>query len=73
VIILEFLGAILVIIGVFYISKPKRVGLWWMLGAQIVWIIYSAVTGLLFLTVQSSYLLYLNIRGLINWKKKGIE
>jgi drug/metabolite transporter (DMT)-like permease len=47
-IILELSAAMLVIVGVFYISKPKRAELWWMLGAQILWVIYSALTDLYF-------------------------
>ena len=70
---LSYLATTLVLLGVYYITRPKTRGQYIMVGADCVWLIYSILTKQWALTVQSIILLKLNIDGVINFTKKGIE
>lgn len=70
---LSYLATALVLLGVYFISKPKIRGQWIMLLANIVWLTYAGLTGQWGLITQSVVLFYLASSSIINWKKKGIE
>lgn len=71
--IVEMLATIIVLVGVWYISVPRLMGIYLMGIAQILWTIFAIVKGAPFLALQSIVLLGFNIRAIYNWKKKGIE
>jgi len=71
--IIEFLAMVFVFVGVWYITVPSIKGIYWMIVAQVFWSVFAIMTGAWFLLIQSVVLMGFNVRGIVNWKKKGIE
>lgn len=70
---IELLATILCIVGVIYITIPRRIGLWYLIIGTILWIIFSLFWSHWFLFSQEVFLLILNIISLKTWKKIGIR
>jgi hypothetical protein len=70
--VVELFALVFVLSGVWLIAKPDIKGLWLMFLAQICWMMHSYNTAQIALGFQSFVLLLINIRGILNWRKKGI-
>lgn len=70
---LSYLATALVLSAVYYISKPKLRGQYLIVGADIIWLVYSFLTEQYALSIQSIVLLIIGLSAISNWKKKGIE
>lgn len=73
ILIVEVAATVIVLIGVYLISIPNIYGLYCMFAAQILWAIFAYSKGFEFLLLQSVILFLINIRGIYNWRKKGIK
>lgn len=71
--ILSYIATALVLVGVYYISKPRLVGQYIMLAADLTWLTYSLLTKQWALSLQSIVLLCICISAIYNWRKKGIK
>jgi nicotinamide riboside transporter PnuC len=70
--VLEILYTILVIISVYLVSVPKRTGLFLMVIAQFMAVPVFYYQSLYFAMVLMFVLNAINIKGIINWTKKGV-
>ena len=70
---LSYLATLLVIPGVYYISRPRLRGQYIMVAADISWLIYSILTEQWALSVQSLVLIKFSLDGIKNWKREGIK
>lgn len=70
---ISYLATTLVLLGVYFISRPKRRGQYIMVGADLCWLGYSVYTKQWALTLQSIVLIKFAMDGIKNWKKEGIE
>jgi hypothetical protein len=70
---IEFISMIFVFVGVYYITIPRIAGIYWMIVAQVCWSVFAIMTGAWFLLAQNIGLMAFNVRGIVNWKKKGIK
>ncbi len=70
---IEFIATVLVLLGVYFITVPKVLGIYIMILAQIFWTIFAYIKGAPFLLLQNVILMCFNFRGIRNWKKKGIK
>lgn len=70
---LSYLATTLVLIGVYYISKPKLRGQYIMLLADAIWFSYALLTMQYALAVQSLVLFAISCTAVVNWKKAGIK
>lgn len=69
---LSYFATLLVLLAVYYISKPKLRGQYLIVSADICWLIYSIYTSQYALAAQSLVLLIIGISAIKNWTKKGI-
>jgi len=69
----EIIATILCIVGVIYITIPKRKGLWYLIVGTIVWLFFAYLTKHWYFFSQNLFLLGLNIISLKTWKNKGIK
>lgn len=72
-IILSYLATAFVLLGVYYISKPRLLGQYIMLAADFTWLTYSLLTKQWALAIQSVVLLCICLSAIKNWKLKGIK
>lgn len=70
---LSILATSLVLLGVYYISKPKLRGQYIMLAADLIWLLYSILTHQWPLALQSIVLFTISVFAVKNWKKAKIE
>ena len=70
---LSYLATALVLIGVYYISRPKLRGQYIMLAADGVWLTYALLTEQYALAIQSVILFSISLSAIPNWKKEGIK
>lgn len=70
---LSYLATALVLLAVYYISKPKLRGQYLIITADITWLVYAISTQQYALGIQSLVLLCIGITAVRNWKQKGIE
>lgn len=70
---LSYLATALVLLAVYFISKPKLRGQYLIVSADITWLIYSVLTEQWALSVQSAILLIIGLTAIRNWKNKNIE
>lgn len=70
---LSYLATILVLLAVYYISKPKLRGQYLILAADLTWFIYSIFTQQYALALQSAVLFTIGLTAVRNWTAKGIE
>jgi nicotinamide riboside transporter PnuC len=70
--ILEILYTLMIIVSVYLISIPKRIGLYIMVVGQFLAVPVFYSRGLYFALVLMLILNVLNIKGIICWKKKGV-
>jgi nicotinamide riboside transporter PnuC len=71
--IVEIVATAIVLVGVYLISIPNIKGLYCMFISQILWAVFAYSKGFKFLLLQSVILFLINIRGIYNWRKKGIK
>lgn len=69
---LSYLATTLVLLGVYFVSKPKLRGQYLIVGADCTWLVYSLGVGQWALALQSIVLLCIGISAIRNWTKKGI-
>lgn len=69
---LSYIATALVLLAVYYISKPKLRGQYLILAADISWFIYSGLTEQWGLFIQSFVLMCIAVSAIKNWKLKGI-
>lgn len=70
--VVEILATLSVLVGVYFIRKPERLGLKYMILACILWGTFAVMVSAWFLFVQNLILLVMNVDALRNWKNKGI-
>lgn len=70
---LSYIATTLVLLAVYYISKPKLRGQYLILCADITWLIFSLGTENYALAIQSFILMCIAISAIKNWTKEGIE
>lgn len=71
--IIEILATILTLIGIPIISIPRRIGMWILVVASFLWIIFSYLTNYNYFLLQNIYVLGFDFYALWSWKKKGIK
>jgi len=69
---LSYLATSGVLLGVYFISKPKLRGQYIIVGADVTWLTYSILTKQYALAIQSVVLLVIGLSAIRNWRKKGI-
>ncbi len=69
---LSYLATSGVLLGVYFISKPKLRGQYIIVGADVMWLVYSLLTKQYALTIQSVVLLAIGLSAIENWRKQGI-
>lgn len=70
---LSYLATILVLFGVYQISRPRLKGQYIMVAADLIWLGYSVYTKQWALTLQSLVLIKFSLDGIKNWRKEGIR
>lgn len=70
---LSYLATVLVLLAVYFISKPKLRGQYLIVAADTTWLAYSLTTHQWALALQSVVLLGIGLSAIKNWKQKGIE
>jgi hypothetical protein len=70
---LSYLATALVLLAVYYISKPKLRGQYLILAADTTWFIYAIYTKQYALALQSAILFVIGVSAVQNWKKTGIN
>ena len=71
--IIELIATITSIVGITYITIPKRIGLYFLIVGTIFWGIFAILNHSWFLLSQQSYLMILDIISIKTWKDKGID
>ena len=71
--IIEFFASIVTLVGVVYITIPKRVGLYYITIGTVLWGIFAILNSSWFLLSQELFLIVMNIIALKTWKNKGID
>jgi len=69
---IELVSSILSIIGVLILSIPKRLGLWVLLVAQVLWTIFGYLKGQQYFLIQSIIMIGINVMSIYNWKRKNV-
>lgn len=69
---LSYLATALVLLAVYYISKPKLRGQYLIVAADITWLTYALLTNQYALAIQSTALLCIGLTAIRNWKSQGI-
>lgn len=69
---LSYFATALVLLGVYYVSKPKLRGQYMLLGADASWLTYALLTKQYALATQSIILFVISFTAISNWKDKGI-
>ena len=75
---IQSIAVVFVFAGVWCISIPQIKGQWYMLIAQTLWIIYAFLVifvkgeNMWPLAVQSVVLFLINIKAIVNWRRKRI-
>lgn len=69
---LSYLATALVLLAVYYISKPKLRGQYLIIAADITWLTYSICTKQWALALQSLVLLTIGLSAVNNWTKQNI-
>lgn len=69
---LSYLATALVLLAVYYISKPKLRGQYLIIAADIVWFTYAIYTKQYALALQSTVLFIIGVTAVRNWKAQGI-
>lgn len=72
-ILIEALATILCIVGVIYITIPRRIGLWYLIIGTFLWLVFALFWRHWFLFSQEVFLLILNIISLKTWRNTGIR
>lgn len=70
---LSYLATILVLFGVYYISRPRLRGQYILVAADLTWLLYSVLTHQWALTLQSIVLIKFAVEGIRNWRREGIK
>lgn len=70
---LSYFASALVLLAVYYISKPKLRGQYFIVIADVTWFIYSLSTKQYALALQSMVLLIIGMTAIYNWRKKNIS
>ena len=71
--IVELLATVTSIVGIIYITIPKRTGLYYLIIGTIFWGVFAVLSKSWFLLSQEIFLIVLNIISLKTWKDKGID
>lgn len=71
--ILSYIATALVLLGVYFISKPRLLGQYVMLFADLTWLTYALLTNQFALAIQSVVLLCICLSAIKNWKRQGIK
>lgn len=69
---LSYLATALVLLAVYFISKPRLRGQYLIVCANVTWLIYSLFAGQYALTVQSLVLLVIGLSAIRNWRRNKI-
>ena len=69
---LSYIATALVLLAVYYISKPKLRGQYFILCADATWFIYAASTEQYALMAQSLVLFIIGVSAVKNWRAKNI-
>ncbi len=69
---LSYLATALVLLAVYFISKPKLRGQYLILAADATWFTYAIFTGQYALAIQSVILFTIGISAVKNWRKNKI-
>ena len=72
IIALSYIATALVLLSVYFISKPKLRGQYLIVCADCTWLIYSLLTKQYAITVQSVILLMIGLSAIRNWRKNNI-
>lgn len=70
---LSYLATTLVLLAVYYISKPKLRGQYLILCADATWFIYAISTEQWALAIQSTILFVIGLSAVKNWKAQNIK
>lgn len=70
---LSYLATVLVLLGVYQISKPRLKGQYIMIAADSLWVIYAVFTKQWALAAQSAALLYISTKSIANWRREWIK
>jgi hypothetical protein len=69
---LSYLATCLVLLGVYFISKPRLRGQYLIVCADSAWLIYACLTKQYALAIQSVILLTIGLSAIRNWRKSNI-
>lgn len=70
--VLSYIATALVLLAVYFISKPKLRGQYFILAADITWLTYAIITQQWALGIQSVVLLCIGISAVRNWRREKI-
>jgi hypothetical protein len=70
---LSYLATALVLLAVYFISKPMLRGQYLIVGADVTWLTNSLLTQQYALSIQSIFLLIIGLSAIKNWSAKKIE
>ena len=70
--VIEILATVSVLVGMYFIRKPERLGLKYMIVAGVLWGMFAVMVSAWFLLAQNIILLLMNVDALRNWKRQGI-
>ncbi len=70
--VVEILATLSVLVGMYFIRKPERLGLKFMILAGVLWGAFAIMVSAWFFLAQNLILLLMNVDALRNWKRKGI-
>jgi hypothetical protein len=69
----EVIATILCLIGVIFVTIPRRIGLWFLIFGQITWILFSILNNHWFMMSQMIFLTILDLIALKTWKTARIR